>query len=74
MIIESNHPIVSVVDKVREYYKVNKKLGGLITVTETVYQEKWGRDLLVVFPKMSKHDKVFINGHEFIPKSDMEEA
>ena len=53
MIIESNHPIISVVDKVREYYKVNKKLGGLITVTETVYQEKWGRDLLVVFPKMS---------------------
>lgn len=70
MITESNKPKIGLFDKVKEYYREDKKLGGLITVTETVFMEKMGRELLIVFPNMSKHDEVFINGHRFVPQGE----
>jgi hypothetical protein len=58
---------VAVYDKVRVYYKVNKKLGGLIKVFSESRIERLGRTITVVYPKLDKEDRIMINGILYEP-------
>lgn len=65
-----NQVSVSVADKVREYYRVDKKLGGLIKVFVSLYIEKLGREVSIVIPELDRYDVIKVNGHEWIPKEE----
>lgn len=59
---------VGVYDKVREYYKVNKHLGGLIKTFRSVHMDRLGRTISIVIPHLDQHDTVLINGLEYTRK------
>lgn len=48
------------VEKVREYYRINKKLFGLISAEQILKRESVGNELRIYCEKMPK--KVYING------------
>ena len=65
---------VGVFDKVKEYYRVDRKLGGLIKVFTSVYIDRIGREISVVIPELDKHDKITVNGIEYIPTNKSKEV
>lgn len=58
---------VGVYDKVREYYKADKYLGGLIKVFRSVHFDRMGRTIAVIIPKLEREDVITINGVEYSP-------
>lgn len=69
MVIQDiNQVDVGVYDKVKEYYKVDKYLGGLIKVFKSVHVEKIGREIQIIIPKLEREDIVKVNGVEYMPK------
>lgn len=62
-----NQVDVGVYDKVREYYKVDKKLGGLIKVFVSVHVARLGRTIQIVIPQLDREDVININGLEYTP-------
>ena len=72
MIYQQISPKVSVAEKIKEYYKVNKYLGGLIKVTEVLRTESMGREICVFIPELNKHDVLLINGVKFAPTPEKE--
>jgi hypothetical protein len=67
VLVSAMQPKITVADKVMEFYKIDKKLCGLITVTELMYTEKIGRDVIIVIPELNSTDKILVNGIEFVP-------
>lgn len=65
-----NQVYVVVYDKVREYFKVDRYLGGLIKVFVSDHVEKLGREIAIVAPNLDRHDVIKINGVEYIPKEE----
>lgn len=61
---------VGVISKVREYYTSNVHLAGLIKVDRIELVERFGDEIHVYYKDISRHDRVFINGLEFIPKAE----
>jgi hypothetical protein len=60
---------VAVVDKIREYYSVDKRLGGLIKVTRLLYSDRAGHSVHIKVPENFKeYDEYFINGVKFVPE------
>lgn len=59
---------VGVISKVREYYVTEPRLAGLITVDVMLYQERSGDDVQIYYPELLHHDRVFVNGVEFVAK------
>ncbi len=62
-----NQAEVVVYDKVREYFKADKKLGGLIKVFTTQRSENLGRTIDVCIPFLDIYDEVRIDGHPYAP-------
>lgn len=60
---------VAVYDKVREYYRIDKKLGGLIKTFVSVRVWKLGRDIQIFIPQLEREDAIEINGMEYVPKT-----
>lgn len=58
---------VGVYDKVREYYKADKYLGGLIKVFRSIHLDRMGRTVAIIIPKLEREDIITINGVEYSP-------
>lgn len=67
---DMNQAEVTVYDKVREYYRVDKKLGGLIKVFVSLRVEKIGRTVEVYFSNLDRYDEVKVNGVKYVPEKD----
>lgn len=63
-----NQVQVGVYDKVREYYRIDKKLGGLIKTFVSVRIETISRTISIYVPFLEKRDEIQINGYTYIPK------
>lgn len=63
-----NQVDVGVYDKVREYYRIDKKLGGLIKVFVSVHIQMMGREIAIVIPHLERDDVIKVNGVEYAPK------
>lgn len=61
---------VTVYDKVREYYRVEKKLAGLIKVFKVSHADRAGRTVEIVVPQLDHLDEIRVNGIEYIPKGE----
>lgn len=59
---------VTVYDKIREYYRVDKKLAGLIKVFKVTRADRYGRTIEVVIPELYRLDVIKVNGVEYEPK------
>ncbi len=71
MAIHDVHSQVTVVDRYREYSKVDTYLAGLIKVHRIIDTEKRGQDVHIRVPvEAQMFDKFYVNGQEFVPKSD----
>lgn len=67
-----DNPKVAVATKIREYYKTDKYLGGLIKITRTLHTEKMGQTINIYIPS-DKPDQIYINGVEVVPKTESQE-
>lgn len=56
---------VGVYDKVREYYKADKYLGGLIKIFRTIHADRIGRTIAIIIPQLDRYDVITINGIEY---------
>lgn len=65
-----NQVDVGVYDKVREYYRIDKKLGGLIKVFVSVHVMKMGREISVIIPNLEREDLITINGVKYEPAKE----
>lgn len=59
--------VVTAATKMREYYKVDQYLGGLIKVKRVVYSERVGQEVNINIPNLSQYDNIYINGVEYAP-------
>ena len=59
---------VVVADKIREYYKEDKKLGGVITIHTVEHIDVLWREINIRVPFLDRQDKILINGVEYAPK------
>lgn len=66
---DMNQVEVGVYDKVREYYRIDKKLGGLIKTFVSVRIEMLSRTISIYAPFLEREDEIQINGHTYVPKS-----
>lgn len=63
-----DNPKVAVATKIREYYKTDDYLGGLIKITRLLHTDKLGQTINVYIPTDLMHDDIYINGIEFAPQ------
>jgi hypothetical protein len=64
-----NQVKVGVFDKVREYYREDKYLGGLIKVFKTEHMDRIGREVAIIIHELDRYDLIKINGIEYSPKA-----
>jgi hypothetical protein len=65
-----DNPKVVVATKVRESYKTDKYLGGLIKITRLIHVEKMSQRVDIYLPADLKFDEFYINGVEVAPKEN----
>jgi hypothetical protein len=53
---------VAVYDRVREYLRVDKHLGGLIKTFVSIRADKLGREVKIYIPELEPTDSIEING------------
>lgn len=69
MVINDMNQIEAVVyDKVRVYYRTDKKLGGLIKTFVEVRTDRLSRTVGIYAPFLEREDIVKINGVTYVPK------
>lgn len=62
VVVSFDNPKVAVATKIREYYKTDKYLGGLIKITRLLHVEKLGQTINIYLPTDFKYDEIYING------------
>lgn len=57
----------TVATKVREFYKTDSYLGGMIKIDRLLNTEKIGTEVHIYYPKLDRYDEVFVNGTKYFP-------